>query len=104
MFTRVQYIDHECSHRDYYGQFVTPRAENYVARMIGANRLRESKDPHMNDIPLHLWDELDMRETFGHDLWRKANGHDDSKTYPWSMSANVCLAKQAAYAWLERND
>lgn len=90
-FTRTQYMNDEVDHDTYYGQFVTPAVAELVADRIGADRIRASEDPHMNDIPLREWDALiptlgmlvskDQRKATG-ELWCDATG--------------VCILKAAA--------
>lgn len=55
-FTRAQYMANECTHQQYYEQFVTPGVRARVNACIGLDRIRASTDPHFNDIPLFLWD------------------------------------------------
>ena len=58
MFSRKQYIANECTHSEYYGQFVTQGHIYKVVDTFGAKRLLQSKDEHLNDIPLSRWDNL----------------------------------------------
>lgn len=53
-FTRKQYMEGEVNHDDYYGQFVT----DGVIRLLDQDRVKNSTDPHFNDIPLLHWDRL----------------------------------------------
>lgn len=57
-FTRKDYLDRKCSHREYYSQFVNDEVKQLVARRIGRKKILASTDPHFNDIPLHRWDAL----------------------------------------------
>lgn len=58
MFSRQQYMSNECSHSEYYSQFITPSARLIVVNSIGRDRIISSTDPHFNDIPLYLWYKL----------------------------------------------
>lgn len=88
MITRKEYVSGACTHAEYYGQFVTERTRQAVARAIGADWIRNSTDPHFNDIPLHLWDRL----TASLPAVSIASVGDD-----WSTPAGlVCIAKEAA--------
>lgn len=58
MFTRKQYLNHECSHREYYSQFVNDSIKNDVIQKFGIERLKNSTDEHFNDLPLSQWDQL----------------------------------------------
>ena len=93
MITRKQYMDKEATHREYYGQFVTPKYAKAIAERIGVDRLIASKDPHLNDIPLREWDLLWVPiETKS-----KLKECDDI----WSNSALVCISKEAARQYIE---
>lgn len=94
MITRKDYIDGNATHREYYAQFVNEQTIAFVVRRIGASEIRESTDPHMNDIPLRLWDNLagsllPMATTF------KSTGDCPS------LSGYVCIAKEAARQFKE---
>jgi hypothetical protein len=90
-FTRKQYMTKECTHREYHGQFVTPRIKSYVLRKFGIDRLTQSTDPHLNDIPLREWEMLDFRADF------KAAG--DYHT----IAGEVCVLKEAARQLIEES-
>lgn len=85
MYTRKQYMNKECTHREFYGQHMTLPIINMVVRAIGKDRLLRSTDEHLNDIPLKEWDNL-------HPL------------LGGSLSDSVCFAKEAARQWLELNN
>ena len=68
MRTRKQYMDGEVSHEDYFAQFVTDRIRNVVLLYIGKGAIRESLDEHFNDIPLHLWDRIYLRNHGGKEV------------------------------------
>ncbi len=87
-YTRKQYMDHDCSHRDYYGQFVTDAVKARVLRVVGRERLAESTDEHLNDIPLRVWDALGAVGTTAQ--WDATEGD-----WP-SMAGRVCIYKEAA--------
>ena len=55
-FTRKQYMDGECTHDQYYDQFVTQDLKNTVLRSIPEKQIIWSKDESFNDIPLRSWD------------------------------------------------
>ncbi len=90
-FTRADYMAGKCTHREYYAQFVTPFIRATVAESIGTERIRASKDPHLNDIPLARWDELagGIRTGLRADALRAAGD------FP-SLAAAVCILKEAA--------
>lgn len=92
-YTRQQYMSHECSHRDYYGQFVTEQVKSRVLRVIGKESIQASTDEHLNDIPLRLWDALGPVGNSAQ--WEATEGD-----WP-SMAGRVCIYKEAAKQLLE---
>lgn len=92
MFTRKQYLNKECSHREYYAQFVTEPVKARVRMCIGWERLKNSTDEHLNDIPLRLWDTLGAVGTK-----REWDAADD---YP-TMAGRTCIYKEAARQIIE---
>ena len=88
MFTRKQYINKECAHRQYYGQFVDNRTKQRVLSGIGLAALKKSTDPHFNDIPLNKWDNL-VPHCPGSSGFAKAGDY-------YTLGGGVCLLKEAA--------
>ena len=99
MKTRKQYMAGECTFREYYSQFATPSLLSFVEGRIGANRIKESTDPYMNDIPLKEWDNMqpEVLAIAGSAL-AKANESDGVE-----LSDCVCAAKAAARIIKERD-
>ena len=96
--TRTEYLNAPreqaaTAHRAYYGQFVTPATIEMVVRAIGADRLRASTDPHMDDIPLRMWDVLAPGLP-------GSSGFKEAGDF-YTLAGGVCLAKEAARQWLE---
>lgn len=90
--------NHAVLHDTYFRQFVNEDLINLVSSRIGKLAIIESKDEHMNDIPLQRWDDLYhevMRLT--RDL-RKEAGEDNS------LGTSVCIAKAAARIIKERSN
>lgn len=99
VITRQEYMSGQATHAQYYGQFVTDDVTRFVVSQIGEKALRASTDPHMNDIQLAYWDLL-------HPVLRSMCGAHLAKTggtAGYSLSDSVCIAKQAARLWLEKN-
>lgn len=95
MITRKDYLDGKATHSEYYGQWaeaLTP----LVVNAIGARTLLNSKDSHLNDIPLRCWDALHaaVLDLVGPSIG-EANG-----TGGVSLSDTVCAAKEAARQYL----
>ena len=90
MFTRKQRLANECTHSEYYAQFVTPAVTHTVLRQIGRDAIMESTDPHFNDIRLSKWDAL-----FPLVPANVATKIRECGDYP-TLAGMVCLAKEAA--------
>lgn len=83
------------AHRAYYGQFLNEGLCNRIAKEIGQDRLRNSRDWAFNDIPLRDWDRLAYLVSFLEPQVREAGG-----TFP--LSVITCLLKEGGRLWLER--
>lgn len=92
-FTRKDYLNKLCTHREYYAQFVTPGTLSLVLAGIGLKRLLAAKDEHLNDIPMSLWDRLVPRCP-GSGKFRDAGDF-------YTKSGGVCLLKEAARQLIE---
>lgn len=90
MFTRPQYLKKECTHEQYYSQFVSKYVYDTVKRCLGAG-IKRSQDEHFNDIELRKWDHVGMllKETIGRKIY-EINGTG------YSLSDLVCTVKEAA--------
>ena len=61
LHTRKDYLDNKCTHKEYYSQFINGRNIEQVLIGIGKKRILNSKDEHLNNIPLKEWDNLTAR-------------------------------------------
>lgn len=103
-YTRAEYMkdsqqrgpESTAAHRRYFGQFVTPGTIARVVNAIGRERLMTSTDPHLNDIPLALWDRL-TPELPGSAGFSKAGDY-------YTHANGVCLAKEAARQYIETQE
>ena len=111
MITRKEYMEKKTIdgkrvtfdlHHAYFLQFATDRTRELVISSVGHNRILESKDPHLNDIPLKVWDSLNgpLKETINQRLKGQAEGFPAGK-YGWSLSDCVCIAKAVAREYKE---
>ncbi len=114
MYTRKQMMNGEVSFNKYMDQFVTEGMVQTVFIAIGVERIKNSSDKHLNDIPLREWDSLtySMKNEIALDakLWRDLHNSDtitslsdrrrwvdvNPKGFLFSKSDGVCLAKAAA--------
>jgi hypothetical protein len=92
-FTRADYMEKRCTHREYYAQFVTEGIRQQVLSAIGKETLLRSTDPHLNDIPLAKWDSIHQR--FDAIATRFSADGDNS------MNAGTCIVKEAARQIIE---
>jgi hypothetical protein len=93
-FTRQQYLAKECDHKQYYAQFVTPYIIAMVTRIVGRKKLAASKDPHLNDIPLAVWDSMVPHLV---NVGAKMQKRGDFLT----LAGGVCVLKEAAKQAME---
>lgn len=97
MKTRQDYLNKQCSHSEYYAQFVTPSILGAVRSRFG-DRLFNSKDPNLNYIPLKEWDGLDyaVKATFVGSRMKEAGDY-------LTPAGIVCILKEAARQIIEAN-
>ena len=88
MFTRKQYMNRECTHREYYGQFVDDYVKSRVQLVVGKETILESADENLNDIPIHIWDSIMLYTVLADRV--KAAGDTIS------LAGQVCICKEAA--------
>ena len=107
MFTRKQYLDKQCTHREFWAQFVTEGMRQMVLRNITLERLQRSQNEYFNDVTrLQDWDlmkdvtfrMLDMKK------WRELQypEYTGLTSVGWSYSDNICILKEAARQLIEK--
>lgn len=110
IITRKHYLNNEVTHRKYFAQFVNKAVKQEVLDYIGKDALLNSKDEHLNDIPLKKWDALAGYSFFNGklivkpydikpinlDLIKQANETASCATL-------VCIYKEAAKQIIENN-
>lgn len=94
-FTRAQYLNKECTHEQYYNQFVTPAIKSLVKNLFGIDQLKAAYEtnPNLNSIPLGKWDAMQQyigRGSYILNIPMKEVG--DFLT----LAGIVCIAKAAA--------
>jgi hypothetical protein len=92
MKTRRDYIDGKATFSEYYTQFITPELINAVKEKIGIDRVKESNDPHLNDIPLSKWDSIFLDYNLKKGISLRMQDAGDFL----SMAGAVCTAKECA--------
>jgi hypothetical protein len=94
MYTRQNYLNKKCSHREYYSQFVNEAVRRRVQYCIPKDKLLACKDlENFNDIPLAKWDMILTSTFLGLGaIKKKLKEAGDSST----LAGLVCIAKEAA--------
>lgn len=94
MKTRQNYLNGECTHREYYAQFVTASIKNYVESRFGIERLKNAllEDKYLNSIKLNEWDMLHISVDM--------SDYGDRLT----PAGKVCILKEAATQLCEENN
>ena len=90
MYTRKDYLDKRCTHREYYAQFVDQWIREQVIHVVTLDYITRSRDEAFNDIPLHLWERVFPLPTIKMDQVMRKRGD-----YP-TKAGLVCIAKEAA--------
>ncbi len=81
---RARYMNREITHSEYYLWLADEIHVSERNLPVPIERIRESTDEHLNDIPLALWDRMDaVVRSHAHGL-------------PWSLSDTVCVLKAVA--------
>lgn len=91
-FTRKQYLDGDCTHSQYYSQFVDVAMKSRVLIRFGIDKIKAAfaEDEHLNNIPIAYWDGLAVPFTA-----YAANAMRLAGDYP-TLAGGVCIAKEAA--------
>ena len=96
MFTRHDYLNHKCTHRQFYAQFVNESVKHTVNGFFpNPLSINEAlvKDEHLNTIPLKKWDVIGASI----ELPIKFSDVGDQR----SLAGLVCIAKEAARQLVE---
>lgn len=98
--TRDDYMNNRVSFHDFY--LAVAKTAGLTPKVIGPElleRVRRSKDEHLNDIPMPVWDNLGHR--FGHGRLNTAfKAHGDF----FSLAGGVCLFKTLAREALKADE
>jgi len=95
MKTRKQYLNKECSHREYYAQFVDDGQKRMVVQVISKKKLLTLTDEHLNDIGLDTWDRIGLSYSSSCKLKEAGDG--------FTLAGAVCINKEAARQIIEAN-
>lgn len=95
---RADYLEKRCTHRSYYGQFVTEQIKNLVtSRIAPVSQLIEAAktDRRFNNIPLRRWDNTILFSSTDQAM-REAGDY-------LTRMGQVCILKEAALQIVEDN-
>ena len=90
-FTRAQRLANECTHEQYYNQFVNPVIISRVEQYIGKDKIIAAlaTEKGLNSIPLATWDGV------ANNLYNVSAKMKEAGDY-LTLAGGVCIAKQAA--------
>lgn len=91
LYKRNDYLEGNCTHQEYYAQFIVPSTYTFIKERIGMDTLRRSTNIHFNDVircigsSKWIWDytPIDL------DKLRLANDFNSANT-------RTCVGKAAA--------
>lgn len=95
IFTRKQYLNKECTHEQYYAQFVTNAIRSLVYNWFGIDQLKEAYkvDINFNSIPLAKWDSF--LHSIGKHPYNLGVSMKEVGDY-LTLAGQVCIVKEAA--------
>ena len=91
MFTRQQYLDNECTHAQYYAQYVNAGIRQLIMRTFTPAGLRAqyAQDISFNTIELREWDYLAYSMSCQKGLLAQLGDCD-------TLAGRVCILKECA--------
>jgi|TARA_B100001094_G_scaffold17444_1_gene15012 hypothetical protein len=89
-FSRSEYLDGQVEHQKYYAQMLNTDIIKAVVSSVGVDKILNSTDEHMNDIPLGKWDQATRK--FHINKWPEGDSP--------SQAGRVCVAKAGAKEFL----
>lgn len=101
-YSRNDYMDVKCTHREYYSQFVDKNVKSLVLSMFNVNQLVNHFNSEIGKqgyIDLKQWDKL----AGGYDTKLKINMLIKAVDYV-SLAAAICILKEAAKQIVESHN
>ena len=91
-YTRKEYLNKNCTHAEYYSQFVTDSIKSIVKEHFTIEKLKKAynEDKYFNTIPLIKWDRLTIY--FKDSISKSLKDAGDF----YSLAGGVCILKCAA--------
>ena len=92
----------ECTHREFYSQFVTDSMKQSISAYFGIEKLKKAfeENKHFNSLKLESWDSLAF-SCCQHNYTVKEALKEAKHSY--SLSTGVCIMKEAAKQIIEEN-
>jgi hypothetical protein len=98
MKNKEQYRNKECTHREYYAQFVTPRVKRIVKDRFGIDNLVNTPDQeNLNTLNLSIWDGLVPLLWMDFTICSLLKSANEWRT----LGSGVCILKEAAKQLIE---
>ena len=98
MKTKEQYRNKECTHREYYAQFVTPGVKRIVKDRFGIEALVNTPDQeNLNTLHLSIWDGLVTLLWMDFKVCSLLKSANEWRT----LGTGVCILKEAAKQLIE---
>jgi len=98
MKTKEQYRNKECTHREYYAQFVTPWVKRIVKDRFGIEQLVNTPDQeNLNTLTLSIWDGLVPLLWMDFEICGLLKSANEWRT----LGTGVCILKEAAKQLIE---
>ncbi len=98
MKTKKQYHNKECTHREYYAQFVTPWVKQIVKDRFDIDKLVNTPDQeNLNTLNLSIWDGLVPLLWMDFKICSLLKSADEWRT----LGSGVCILKEAAKQLIE---
>ena len=98
MKTKEQYRNKECTHREYYAQFVTPGVKRIVKDRFGIEQLVNTPDQeNLNTLNLSTWDGLVPLLWMNFEICSLLKSANEWRT----LGTGVCILKEAAKQLIE---
>ena len=104
MFTRKQYMAKECTHNEYYGQFVTTGMIEFCIQWFSKEALA-CQDDNFSNIPLSQKDAAawDIAQSFPVKLWQELEGKKGYRPSQATYVCVLCAALLQAREWLKQS-
>lgn len=87
-FSRKEYMENKCTHKEYYDQFITPAGIELVSKSVAFKKLMKNNSEDLSSVTINFWDLIGT----AHDAVALLNSKGDT----WSLASAVCINKAIA--------